>query len=154
MVVSALVSALLLAAAAPAPCAGTYDRTEECEGPKHVLLEGAAEDVSGESEYDETPVEVDSNLIGWQLIAAAGVAAVGAGAMHLGQVFYVFHQARLAEEGALTPRTAAEVGRMQAALGYGAIGMWLTTALIGGSGAAFFVFDPKDGALKISILGD
>ena len=119
-----------------------------------MLLEGATEDIETESEYDETPVEVDSNLIGWQLAAVAGVTAIGAGAMHLGQVFYVLHQSRLAEENALTPRTAAEVQRAQTLLGYGAVGMWLTTALVGGSGAAFFVFEPKNGALKLSILGD
>jgi len=154
MVASLLLSSFLLAASTTSPCAGTYDRTDECEGPTHVLLEGTAEDVPAAVEYDETPVEMDSSLIGWQLAAVAGATAIGAGALHVGQLFYALHRARLVEDGALTPKTAAEVEQMQAALGYGAIGMWLATALIGGTGATFFVFDPKDGALKLSIMGD
>ena len=156
---AATLTLLLLTAtpggAGPQVCADVYDSTEQCSAVEQTPLLGASEDAPrpSSSARDTMGVE-DSGAIGWRFMMAAAMTAAGGGALQVGAFFYELHAQRRAEAGNLTPDELIPIGNTILLTRVTTAGLWFLSALLAGSGVAFWVFDPATGKLRYAWLED
>ncbi len=134
-------------------CTDVYDATEGCKSPDNSLFITAGEPPA-RPDYDETPIEVPADDIAFQFAAVSAVPAAGALALHLTSAFYALHFAQVDAARIIPTDERRQYEFLQTGLLWGAIGMWLATGLVAGTGAAIWVFDPMTGRVRPSLKAD
>lgn len=148
--ITTLVFTALTALSSDVSCAEVFDSTAECKSPKGSIFITPGEAVTVPT-YDETPLEVDSDTLGVQFLALSAVPAAIAVMMHATTWFYGYYFDGVRAERTVSAAEADQNALVQQSITYGALAMWLSSAMVAGTGVAFFVFDPKDGSVRDSL---
>ena len=140
---------------APTPaaeaCQDVYDQTIGCPGVDKTPLVHAGEPISpttSASQPTEPGSALDLNSIGWGFMVGSGITASLALSLQLTSLVYRLRVWELASAGQLSVDTYRDLANAQYYMGIGATCLWFGSALIAGSGASFWIFDPRNGSMR------
>jgi len=135
----------------PGDCAETFDAVgDACTSPQMTPLAAPGEPLSTREDLGKGAPDAfeDPHAMGWRLVGAAGVASVvGVGLMAASAAYF---------QQIANPRSPSGHGvnelpgliQGQVVFSQLAVGAWIATAVLGGSGLVFFTFDPRSGKLR------
>lgn len=125
------------------PCTGVFDRTERCPAPDEEGLFGAVEPLSAKASLDEA--RPDTRVLGAQIFVAGFAVALGSAAAVTTSVLYGLHLGALEERGRASAETRADLEGRQGLANTAAVTLGVVSAVLFGTGAVFFAFDPAEG---------
>jgi hypothetical protein len=141
-----LLALLMVCAQPPAdPCADVFDRTAECPAPDDLPLLGAALE---EAAPDASVGQAAMPNFAWGFFSGAVVAGLMAGTLNLASLGLTLHLGQLREGGLNVPERADPVLARRQVFDVAALALWASAALLGGTAAAFWVFDPGEGRVR------
>jgi hypothetical protein len=146
---SSLALALLVFAAAPGTdvCEEVFDRTPECAALDAEGLADARVDAPRPAAR-LTKNEREARDLSGRLVAAAAATATLGVASSAASFAYTAHLEGLRQAGTLGPRLRDEIVVVRTVLDLSSATIFLGATLLGGTAAAFWVFDPSRGAVR------
>jgi hypothetical protein len=135
-------------------CEDVYDQTTTCPPLDQTPLDHPGEPLSEEEQSDlsllgaQPDGGLDFNTVGWGFMVGSGITASLAVSLQAASLFYRLRVWELAAANQLTIDTYRQMADAQYFLGIGATCLWFGSVLIAGSGASFWVFDPRNGSLR------